>query len=201
MSYNTDNYREQGGSRTVIGGSLDVVSGGEIDIESGGALKLAGTEVTASAAELNELDASAVGGAVKVKKLPIESTPTGSAQDTGWDLPAKAAVLGVFVDVTTAEATGTTKTLDVGTAVGESGDPDGWLDGVSVAAEGVVKGTLLNTGQTLGALLRADEDGSGVLVPEHDVASGGKSVVYTAGSGDFAEFRGAIYVVYLELGV
>jgi len=33
------NYTEQGGARTVIGGSLDVVSGGEMDIESGGAVK------------------------------------------------------------------------------------------------------------------------------------------------------------------
>jgi hypothetical protein len=54
MSYNTSNYTEQGGARTVIGGSLDVASGGEIDIESGGALKIAGTAVSATAAELNE---------------------------------------------------------------------------------------------------------------------------------------------------
>ena len=53
---NTSNYHEQGGARTVIGGSLDVASGGDLDIESGGALKLAGTEVTSSADELNALD-------------------------------------------------------------------------------------------------------------------------------------------------
>jgi len=51
-------YTEIGGARQVIasGGSLDVESGGELDIESGGALKLAGTAVTASAAELNAVD-------------------------------------------------------------------------------------------------------------------------------------------------
>ena len=50
-------YREQGGARQVIasGGSCDVESGGEIDIESGGALKLAGTALTATAAEINKL--------------------------------------------------------------------------------------------------------------------------------------------------
>ena len=53
---NVKNYNEQGGARTVIGGSLDVASGGDLDIESGGALKIAGTQVTASAAELNKLD-------------------------------------------------------------------------------------------------------------------------------------------------
>lgn len=53
---NTSNYIEQGGARTVIGGSLDVVSGGELDVESGGSLKIAGTAITATAAEINQLD-------------------------------------------------------------------------------------------------------------------------------------------------
>lgn len=58
--HNTSNYREHGGKRWVIGsgGSLDVESGGEVDIESGGAFKLAGTQVTALAAEINALDAA-----------------------------------------------------------------------------------------------------------------------------------------------
>lgn len=49
--------KEQGGARMAVksGGALDVESGGELDIESGGALKLAGTQITATAAELNEL--------------------------------------------------------------------------------------------------------------------------------------------------
>ena len=44
---NVENYIEQGGARTVIGGELDVV---------GGDLKLEGTAVTATAAELNAID-------------------------------------------------------------------------------------------------------------------------------------------------
>jgi hypothetical protein len=52
-SYSVLNYVEQGGARTVIGGSLDVVSGGDLDIESGGAFKIAGTAVTLSASQLN----------------------------------------------------------------------------------------------------------------------------------------------------
>lgn len=57
-SYQPKIYRQQGGERFVVAssGSLDVESGGELDIESGGALKIAGTQVTASAAELNKLD-------------------------------------------------------------------------------------------------------------------------------------------------
>ncbi len=42
------------GDRVTIGGSLDVTTGGEIDIEAGGALNIAGTAITASAAELNQ---------------------------------------------------------------------------------------------------------------------------------------------------
>lgn len=52
---NVSNYKEQGGARTVIGGSLDVVSGGDLDIESGGSLKIAGTAITATAAEINSV--------------------------------------------------------------------------------------------------------------------------------------------------
>jgi hypothetical protein len=58
------NYIEQGGARTVIGGSLDVVSGGEIDVESGGALKLGGTAITATAAEINTAADISAGAAV-----------------------------------------------------------------------------------------------------------------------------------------
>lgn len=57
---NTSNYKEQGGARDVIGGSLDVVSGGEIDIESGGAFKVAGTDVINRLAKLAPSNAAEV---------------------------------------------------------------------------------------------------------------------------------------------
>lgn len=40
MSYNTENYGEQGGSRWVIGGELDIISGGS--------LKIAGSDITST---------------------------------------------------------------------------------------------------------------------------------------------------------
>lgn len=52
MSYNTANYTEQGGARTVIGGELDVVSGGSF--------KLAGVLVTPIASEFNILAGATV---------------------------------------------------------------------------------------------------------------------------------------------
>lgn len=58
-SYQPKVYRQAGGERMVVAssGSLDVESGGEIDIESGGYLKLAGTAITATAAQLNAMAA------------------------------------------------------------------------------------------------------------------------------------------------
>jgi hypothetical protein len=53
MSYSVKNYDEQGGERSVIGGSLDVISGGDLDIESGAQLKIAGTAISETAAKLN----------------------------------------------------------------------------------------------------------------------------------------------------
>ena len=55
-TYNSRVYHEQGSNRFVCAssGSIDVESGGELDIESGGALKIAGVQVTASAAEINQ---------------------------------------------------------------------------------------------------------------------------------------------------
>ena len=57
-TYENNVYMEQGGDRLVAasGGSIDVESGGEIDIETGGSLKLAGTAISSTAAELNKLD-------------------------------------------------------------------------------------------------------------------------------------------------
>ena len=201
MTYMAKVRKGQDPDKLVVadGGELAVESGGELDIESGGAFKIAGTEVTASASELNQLDASLVGATSKIKKISITAPADGNETRTGWSLPANAVVKNVWLNVGTAEATGTTKTINVGTDSTDSGDADGYLTGVSVAGTGLVKGTLLNSGQTLGALLQVDEDGSGAVVPEIDIASGGKEITYTAGSADFAELVADIYIEYIEV--
>lgn len=135
----------------------------------------------------------------KIKSINVTTPADGSENSTGWSLPTKAIVEKVWLDVTTAEATGATKTINIGTDGTGSNDPDGFLAGVSVAATGVVKGTLDSGGQTLGDLLVVDEDGAGALVPEDDVTSGGETITYTAGSADWAEFEGTIYVQYVEI--
>lgn len=109
------NYKEQGGARTVVGGSLDVISGGDLDIESGGALKIAGTAVTSSAAALNAVDNSITtfsfvpsAGAANISEIAI------TAQDADGNTVAVPAVFTVWLsdaatgaDLTATSASGT----------------------------------------------------------------------------------------------
>lgn len=150
------------------------------------------------------------------KRINITATPTGSEQDTGWDLPSNGIVRAVYIYVATAEATGGTKTLDVGLLSSESGgDADGFLDGVSVSSTGWKGGDFTYTdggsqnyvsAATFGlllysGLLGADGAGTaGTVAPKpHLIGSvTAKSITYTAGSNDFAEFRGALLIQYSE---
>lgn len=177
--------------------------------------------VTATAEEINQLDLSVVGAQRRIKVLQIAETPTGAEQSSGWTIPALAAVEKVCVVITAAEATGATKTLDVGTDGSGSNDPDGYLRGVSVATPGIQCGAFLPTagsnntyvgaasthtrGELLTELLIAGVDevngGDGVAVLGFDSTSGGETLTFTAGSNDWDEFRGIIVVWYTELAV
>ena len=145
--------------------------------------------------------------------IHVRSTPTGAEQDTGYDLPANAEVLETRVLVTTAEATGTTKTLDVGLKSSESGgDADGFIDGISVASTGVKRpgatiafggGENFFSATTIGALLSdnfaAGSNTTGDVGTNYERSHltdsvTAKSVTYTAGSNDWAGFRGALYL-------
>lgn len=78
--YSVSNYREQGGARWVIGGSLDVVSGGDIDIESGGALKIAGSDKTTILARPGRSSFNICGEATTVNNNTVYY---GAADDAG----------------------------------------------------------------------------------------------------------------------
>lgn len=129
----------------------------------------------------------------------IADTAAATETDTGFDLPVGAAVapLGVTVDVTTVDAT---ETIDVGILASESGDADGFLDGISVAnAVRVGAATTITTGSnnvyvastTLGLLLMdlvagedtaAGGDGSLILTP-HVMVANSQSISYTLSAG------------------
>lgn len=66
----------QGAKKLTVysGGTIAVESGGIFDVESGGYLKIAGTQVTGSAAELNYLDGTTLGTSVASKALGLGTT-------------------------------------------------------------------------------------------------------------------------------
>jgi len=182
------------------------------------ALEIGGTAVTSTAAEINQVaDLSARGALVRCATASISSAPTGSEQDAGIDLPAKAVVLDVLVDVTAAEVTGGTKTMNVGLLSSESGgDADGFLVGVSCASTGLKRGVATVTAggsetyfsaTTRGALLGsfvAGSDSAGDVGtvyerPHLSDSVTAKSISYTAGDSDWVEFRGTIVVLYVEV--
>jgi hypothetical protein len=131
--------------------------------------------------------------------MVIELTALADTDETVvGTLPDTCIVHNVFLVVDTPEATDADNTLNVGTLSTDSGDADGFLDGVATTVAGVVKGTLASAGQTLGALLRADESGSGALVPEAYVGGGGKSITVTTDAAQ-TEFAGRLILLITEI--
>lgn len=94
----------------------------------------------------------------------------GDATETpsGFTVPLNAMMLPhPALNVVTVDAA---ITIDVGTE-GTSNDPNGFLAAVSTATAGLIKGTMLGVGSTMGALLSVDES-AGDLVPEGNVTAG-----------------------------
>jgi len=79
----------------------------------------------------------------------IGSEADNSERTTDFTFPATAIVHDVFLNVITADSG---ETVDVGTE-GTSNDPDGFLDGASLASTGLVFGSLADGSVTRGALL------------------------------------------------
>ncbi len=70
------------------------------------------------------------------EKVPFAAPGTTAETDSGYDLPEKALVTDIFVDVTTASSAASV--LDVGLLASSSGgDLDGLIDGLAVTATGL----------------------------------------------------------------
>lgn len=178
------NYRKQGGEEWVIGGSLDIESGGELDVESGGALKIAGTEVTATAAEINDLDNSATVadglGRVRVARATydISGGDDGAvgSHGLGVTIPDNAIILDGVVDVITTFADGDDDSATIAiqveaandivsaVAISDSGDP--WDQGLQdVVPDGTAANMVRTTDdQEITAVVADDEIDAGKLV-------------------------------------
>lgn len=106
-------------------------------------------------------------------------------QTTGFDLPYGVCVQpNPRIFVVDVDAT---ETLDVGIdSGGTAGDANGFLDTVSVATAGIVKGTLLASGDTMGALLSVlDSANAGDDAPEQYpiVSANEQTITYTTTAG------------------
>ncbi len=110
----------------------------------------------------------------------IADTTAATETSTGFTVPG-AVQPNVAVDVITIDAT---EDIDVGTLSTDSGDADGYIDSVSVATAGYIKATLLNSADTMGALLSTqDSVNAGDDAPEQDVTMIGKTITYTLSTG------------------
>lgn len=148
-----------------------------------------------------------------VKKIHVDAADITTEKDSGWDIPDKAVVRDVYIDVITAQSG---KTLNVGLLASESGgDADGFLAGVSLAAQGIVRGVATVTvggtesyfasttrGALLGYLLAGTNTAGdvGTCYEKPHVAGSvtAKSVSYTGSSGTTTAVFD-IYVVYEDL--
>jgi hypothetical protein len=161
--------------------------------------------------------AAATGTGYRIVKTRVAAASSGFAAETDlFTLPAKCIVVDAWVDIITAEATGSSKLVDIGTST-VSNDPNGFVEGLSVAATGViVPVAAFTTGSqitffassTYGALLAPvqvagadDADDSGAyLEAKFDKTSVAAVVSASPAGADFAEFVGDIYVAFIELG-
>lgn len=136
---------------------------------------LEGSGVGVFVTDALEIDGKAVW---KIAAVALTATElSGSEVNTSFAFPANGAILlDAWLDVTDAEAGGT---VDVGTQ-GTSNDPDGILDGTSVAALGYV-GQTANSGALRGKFI-----------------TGADPVSVTA-SADLDSCEATLYISYLEL--
>jgi hypothetical protein len=146
QTYDAAFHIEPGGDRAVVasGGSLDVESGGEIDVESGGSLKIAGTAVSSTAAELNALDGvSATAAELDAYVIQCEIEDISTAQSDWVVAPHAGDIIGIWsvIDtaITVADAAltfeiGGTAVTDGGITVAFTGSAAGTVDSSTPSA-------------------------------------------------------------------
>jgi hypothetical protein len=109
----------------------------------------------------------------------IADTTANTETDTGFDFPVGATILPFpSIDVRTVDSG---MTIDVGLLASESGDADGFLDGISLTTAGQIKPTFASA-VTQGALLRVTATGAAAVIPEPGIISTAVSLSYTLSS-------------------
>lgn len=126
-------------------GNAVVPSGKSLDIESGGSLKLAGTTVTTTAADLNKL-ASTTGTPVVAKRGNFAETTGAGTYTWSMTLPANAVLLDIIVHATSLWTATTSATL----IVGDGDDDDGFFAATNLKATDLLAGESLSLAQAGG---------------------------------------------------
>jgi hypothetical protein len=171
-------YMTDGGDKMVV------ADGGEVDYESGGALKIAGDQVTASAAELNELDNDAAVadglGRVRVARATYDISGgddgTVGSHGLGVTIPDNAIILDGVIDVITTFDDGDDDSAtiaiqveganDIVTATAISGGSDIWDAGLQdIIPDGTATNMVKTTDdREITAVVADDEIDAGKLV-------------------------------------
>lgn len=161
MTYNSANYEKQGGAEWVVGGSLDIATGGSL--KSGGAAILSGGQQVERIAKVALAAVDTAGGVL------------------AWANPETGAIIvtRVILDITT-QSSGAC-TVDVGVAANGTTLSDILIDGVSVAAAGLVD----NLGN------------AGTNGKTRQKATAGQFVTGSVASGASAGMVGSAYIHYL----
>lgn len=146
------NYIEQGATRTVIQGSLDVVSGAELDIESGGAFEIGGTAVSLSATEFDDFTVEVVIPDISTAGTwHVVSHFAGTITD--WYCVLNGAITGegstltLSVDSSTITTGGSLTVTFVGSASGDI-DSDTTVDGGNTVSVGSIVSINTDGGST-----------------------------------------------------
>ena len=158
------------GTDGTIQNSVVIIADTTGDVSGVGDLDIGGDFTGATSVEVNAL------GTYKIASVSLAAAQLGGSEtNTSFTFPASGAIfLGAWLNVTTQEA----GTIDVGTQ-GTSNDPDGILDGVSVAATGYV-----------GAVTTPALTGKFMT---------GSDPVSVTASGDLNTAEATLYISYLEL--
>ncbi len=120
--------------------------------------------------KFNKLDSKII-----TYEFNITATANGSQIDTGIRIDSIAQVVSAFVKTDTAEATGTTKTLDVGVF---GGDGAAFLNNADCSSIGV--------------------EGTPVLAVQD--TSINNTIGYTFASSNWAEFVGTVHITMIQAG-
>ena len=185
--FNTANCQKQGGSVWVVGGTQAIRTGGSLDIESGGALKIDGTTLTPSAAEINKLKVS-----TRIVALAVSTGITEAVHE------GKSLVLG---------GAGSARTMTLPAATGGGGIYKFMVGAVNTsnyvitrAGSDVIKGGLIFASDNASNAVLGFETTSATTITLNGTTSGGAAVGDTLILEDCASATWCVRGVVTESG-